>query len=40
MKNRKVNLNSINLYKKLEEAAQYEDTRYYGVFLYGNKKQG
>lgn len=40
MKNRKVNSNSVNLYKKLEESAQYEDTRYYGVFLYGNKKQG
>ncbi len=39
MKKRKANYNSVNLYKKLEEAAQYEDTRYYGVFLYGNKKQ-
>ena len=40
MKKRKVNSNSINIYAKLEEMAQYEDTRYYGVFLYGNKKQG
>lgn len=40
MKKRNVNLNSVNLYKKLEDAAQFEDTRYYGVFLYGNKKQG
>lgn len=40
MKKRNVNLNSVSLYKKLEESAQYEDTRYYGVFLYGNKKQG
>lgn len=40
MKKRKVNLNSVDLYKRLEENHQYEDTRYYGAFLYGNKKQG
>ena len=40
MKKRNVNANSIKLYNKLEEDAQYEDTRYYGVFLYGDKKQG
>ena len=39
MKKRKANYNSVQLYKKLEENAQCEDTRYYGVFLYGNKKQ-
>ncbi|MDE5978074.1 MAG: hypothetical protein K2G70_06410 [Turicibacter sp.] len=40
MKKRKVNSNSVNIYAKLEDMAQYEDTRYYGIFLYGNKKQG
>lgn len=40
MKKRKVNFNSVELYKKLEESAQFDDTRYYGVFLSGNKKQG
>ena len=30
----------MQLYKKLEEDGKCEDTRYYGVFLYGNKKQG
>ena len=40
MKKRKVNSNSVNLYQKLEDAAKYDDTRYYGVFLYGNKKEG
>lgn len=39
MKKRKANYNSVQLYKKLEVNAQCEDTRYYGVFLYGNKKQ-
>lgn len=40
MKKRKVNLNAVELYKRLEEGVKYGDTRYYGAFLYGNKKQG
>lgn len=40
MKKRNVTRNNLELYRKLEENYKYDDTRYYGLFLFGKDDNG